>query len=215
MVSCDKRGVSAKKLASDIGVSYPTAWLMLHKIRKAMSEREAGYMLTKIIEMDDAYFGAPDEGGKRGRGTDKTPAVIAVQVDDKHRPMYAKAVVVDNLQGVTIIDATRGMVMSGSEILTDGYKSYGALAGAGYEVHSKNFDPQNSPDHLLWLHKIISNMKAFIAGTYHGLDKKHLQRYFDEFMYRFNRRYVHSQLFMRLLSVCAVTPTITYRELTT
>jgi hypothetical protein len=40
---------------------------MLHKIRKAMSEREAGYMLTKIIEMDDAYFGAPDEGGKRSR----------------------------------------------------------------------------------------------------------------------------------------------------
>ncbi|MDR0431687.1 MAG: IS1595 family transposase, partial [Tannerellaceae bacterium] len=39
-------------------------------------------------------------------------------------------------------------------------------------------------------------------------------RYFDEFMYRFNRRYVHSQLFMRLLSACAVTPTITYRELT-
>jgi transposase-like protein len=187
---------------------------MLHKIRKAMSEREAGYMLTKIIEMDDAYFGAPDEGGKRGRGTDKTPAVIALQVDEKNRPVYAKAVVTDNLQGASIIDAAHRMVTPGSEIMTDGYKPYGTLAGAGYEVKSKNFDPQNSPDHLLWLHKIISNMKAFITGTYHGLDKKHLQRYFDEFTYRFNRRHMHSQLFMRLLNASASTSSITYKELT-
>lgn len=214
MMSCDKRGVSAKKLASDIDVSYPTAWLMLHKIRKAMSERESSCMLTKIIEMDDAYFGGPDEGGKRGRGTDKIPAVIAVQVDEKGRPIYAKAVVVDNLQGTTIIDTARMIANPGSEIRTDGYKSYGALSGAEYDVNSKNFDPQNSPDHLLWLHKVISNMKAFIAGTYHGLDRKHLQRYFDEFMYRFNRRSVHSQLFMRLLSACALVTTVTYRELT-
>jgi transposase-like protein len=134
MMSCDKRGVSAKKLASDIGVSYPTAWLMLHKIREAMSGRESGYMLTRIIEMDDAYFGAPDEGGKRGRGTDKTPAVIAVQVDEKGRPVYAKAVVVDNLQGATILGAARMIVEPGSEIRTDGYKSYGVLSGTGYEV---------------------------------------------------------------------------------
>jgi transposase-like protein len=214
MMSCDKRGVSAKKLASDIGVSYPTAWLMLHKIRKAMSERESGYMLTRIIEMDDSYFGAPDEGGKRGRGTDKTPAVIAVQVDEKGRPMYAKAVVVDNLQGASIIEAAQRMAAPGSEILTDGYKSYGTLTGVGYEVNQKNFDPQSSPDHLLWLHKVISNMKAFMAGTYHGLDKKHLQRYFDEFTYRFNRRHAHSQLFMRLLNASALASAITYKELT-
>jgi hypothetical protein len=57
-------------------------------------------------------------------------------------------------------------------------------------------------------------MKAFVAGTYHGLDKKHLQRYFDEFTYRFNRRRDSSQLFMHLLNACALIPTITYKELT-
>jgi transposase-like protein/predicted RNA-binding Zn-ribbon protein involved in translation (DUF1610 family) len=214
MMSHDKRGVSAKKVASDIKVSYPTAWLMLHKIRKAMSDRESGYMLSKIIEMDDAYFGAPDEGGKRGRGTDKTPAVIAVQVDEKGRPTYAKAVVVDNLRGASIVDVTRGIVEPCSEVRTDGYKPYSTLPDTEYVLNSKNFDPENSPDHLLWLHKVISNMKAFISGTYHGLDKKHLQRYFDEFMYRFNRRHMHSQLFMRLLNACAHASTITYKELT-
>lgn len=41
---------------------------------------------------------------------------------------------------------------------------------------------------LKWLHTIISNAKAFVEGTYHGMERKHIQLYLDEFCYRFNRR---------------------------
>ena len=214
MMASDKRGVSAAHLAREIEVSPPTAWLMLHKIRKAMVDRDAGYTLSKIVEIDDAYFGAPDEGGKRGRGTDKTPGVIVVQVDDQGRPEYVKLSVVENLQGETLVEVIKEVIEPNTEIRTDGYKAYAKLEENGYEVHSKNFDPEQDPDYLLWLHKIISNLKAFIAGTFHGLDKKHLQRYFDEFAYRFNRRKSQSELFARLLKACVSTSTITYKELT-
>jgi transposase-like protein len=209
----DKRGVSSVKLSRDIGVSQPAAWLMLHKIRKAMSDRDSGCMLSKIVEIDDAYFGAPDEGGKRGRGTDKTPGVIALQVDDKGRPEFIKLSVVENLQGETLSAAIQEMVEHGSEIRTDGLPSYGKLSECQYELKQEKFDPDGNPEHLLWLHKAISNLKAFIAGTFHGLDKKHLQRYFDEFAYRFNRRKYGSQLFMHLLEACVSTETITYKQL--
>lgn len=63
-----------------------------------MADRDASYLLSQIVEIDDAYFGAPDEGGKRGRGTDKTPGVIAVQVDALGRPEYVKLIVVENLR---------------------------------------------------------------------------------------------------------------------
>ena len=56
-MATDKRGISAVKLIRDIKVSTPTAWLMLHKIRKAMSDRDWEYILSKIVEIDDAYFG--------------------------------------------------------------------------------------------------------------------------------------------------------------
>lgn len=59
----------------------------------------------------------------------------------------------------------------------------------------------------------ISNLKALIAGTYHGLDKKHLQAYFNEYCYRYNRRGFKGQLFNRLLKACLETTTITYRQL--
>ena len=214
MMASDKRGISAAYLACEIEVSPPTAWLMLHKIRKAMADRDTEYMLSKIVEIDDAYFGAPDEGGKRGRGTDKTPGVIAVQVDDQGRPEYVKLTVVENLQGETLVEVAQEMIEPNTEICTDGYKAYAKLSDHGYEVYSKNFDPEQAPGHLLWLHKIISNLKSFIVGTFHGLDKKHLQRYFDEFAYRFNRRKFHAELFARLLKACLSTNTITYKDLT-
>jgi transposase-like protein len=213
LMAGDKRGISAAKLARDIEVSPPTAWLMLHKIRKAMADRDAEYMLSKIVEIDDAYFGAPEEGGKRGRGTDKTPGVIAVQVDAQGRPEYVKISVVENLQGETLLEVARDSIKPETEVRTDGYKSYNKLSDHGYEVCSKNFDPEQDPDHLLWLHKIVSNLKSFIAGTFHGLDKKYLQRYFDEFAYRFNRRKFQNELFPRLLKACVSTKTVTYKEL--
>jgi hypothetical protein len=59
---------------------------------------------------------------------------------------------------------------------------------------------------------VIGNTKTFILGTYHGLEKKHLQVYLDEFSYRFNRRNFSGQIFNRLLNACMKTST-TYEEL--
>ena len=213
LVAHDKRGISAAKLANDIKVSPPTAWLMLHKIRKAMADRNANYTLSGIVEVDDAYFGAPDEGGKRGRGTDKTPGAIGVQIDKQGRPLFIRIEVLENLQGETLTDFAHRTIEPGTMIRTDGFKGYNALSKCGYSVHAENFNPDECPRHLLWLHKIVSNLKAFIAGTYHGLDRKHLQRYFDEFTYRFNRRWQASQLFNHLLLACTTTNTVTYNDL--
>ena len=213
LMAHDKRGVSGAKLSRDIGVSYPTAWLMLHKLRKAMSDRDSEYMLSRIVEVDDAYFGAPDDEGHRGRGTDKTPAVIALQVDETGRPEYLKMCVVENLKSETVTGAIAGMVTRGSEIRTDGLFSYRKLAEHEYTVKQEKFNLDSNPEHLFWLHKIVSNVKAFIAGTYHGLDKKHLQRYFDEFTYRFNRRKRPEELFMRLLQAGASAKPITWKQI--
>ena len=66
---------------------------------------------------------------------------------------------------------------------------------------------------LKWVNILVSNAKAFILGTYHGVQKKHLQRYLNEFCYRFNRRFWAEQGFDRLLLACANANTITYADL--
>ena len=79
----DKRGVSATLIAKEIEVSYVTAGLMLHKFRHGMAQRDSQYTLTGFVEMDDTYFGASSEGGKRGRGTEKTKVVVGLSLNNQ------------------------------------------------------------------------------------------------------------------------------------
>jgi transposase-like protein len=210
----DKRGISAAQLSRNVGISYYTAWLMLQKLREAMGSRDEEYYLEGIVEMDDTFFGASTENGKRGRGTDKTPAIVAISLDDEGHPEYVKVQIVDTVNGTTVTDVAKTTVQAGSTIRTDGLNSYKALNKEGYEQQAENFDPENHPELLHWLYVIVSNLKAFITDTYHGLDRKHLQRYVNEFCYRFNRRRFGNRIFHRLLTVCASTKTIiTYAQL--
>jgi transposase-like protein len=213
LVSHDKRGISAKQLSKDIDISYYTAWLMLQKLRSTMGQRDAKYILNGTIEMDDAFFGAPSEGGKRGRGTDKTPAIVALEVDKQGRPGHVKVEAVESVNGQTIESMAVRIIKPGADIVTDGLNSYVKLEEAGYRHKGRIFSPEENPDHLHWIHTIISNLKAFIGGTYHGLGKKHLQGYFDEFCYRFNRRKFEKQLFNRLLFACTKGTNMTYRQI--
>lgn len=83
----------------------------------------------------------------------------------------------------------------GSEVHSDGYCSY-IPALDGYAHEHKPYDPDSS--FLHWLHIVISNAKALILGTYHGLSKKYLQSHLDEYSFRFCRRHLGPALLERL-----------------
>lgn len=70
----DKRGISAVQLSSELEIAYSSAWYLLHRLRSAMGQRDQDYVLSGIVELDDAYFGTPKSNGKRGCGTEKTSA---------------------------------------------------------------------------------------------------------------------------------------------
>lgn len=90
-ISQAKTGLSALALKRHLGVSYPTAWALHHKINRAMAAREAAHTLSGEVQIDDAYLGGEYPGGKPGRGSEnKTAFVAAVSLDDKGRPRYIK-----------------------------------------------------------------------------------------------------------------------------
>ena len=212
LASHDKRGVSAQQLMNELELTYPTAWLILHKIREAMGQRDANYQLAGIVELDDAFFGAPTEDGKRGRGADKTPVIAGVSLDKQGRPQYVKMSVAGSIDGKTIKEFAKTNIVPCSSVFSDGLRSYNALS-ADYNHNPLVFDLEKNPDHLKWLHIMVSNAKAFIGGTYHGLDDKHLQAYLNEFCFRTNRRKFKGQMFNRLVTACAHSNTITYKQL--
>lgn len=80
-MSHDKKGISAVQLSKETGVSYPTAWLMQHKIRKAMADRDQSYKLSGLVEVDEGYVGGEEHGeARKGRGA-KSKSVVAVAVE--------------------------------------------------------------------------------------------------------------------------------------
>ncbi|WP_051314589.1 IS1595 family transposase [Alteribacter aurantiacus] len=212
-MATDKRGFSAKQLERNIGVTYKTAWLMLHKIREAMIEREHMYFLNGIVELDEAFFGAPKKGGKRGRGTDKTMVLAAVSLTDDGKPNFAKMEVIPDAKSTTLVNFAYREIAPGTEIRSDAHRSYPKLSESGYHHVAHVFDQNKRPEHLKWLHVIVGNAKKMVTSTFHGLGTKHLQRYLNEFCYRFNRRRFKGEGFGRLLRLCVNSPTIIRREL--
>jgi len=198
LISKDKRGISATQLATELSLSYETAWYLLHRIRKAMSQRDMEYLLSGVVELDDTYFGSTEEGGKRGRGTSKAKIVVAVSKDRKGKPQYLKMQAVGNLKGETIGAFAESCITRGSIIQSDAYRSYRKPLGENYTHQYDVFD--SDKDMLRWLHIIVGNLKAFLLGTYHGNCRINLQAFLDEFCYRFNRRWHKDELFTRLLN---------------
>ncbi len=219
LVAGDKRGLSALQLSKKLNVSYYVAWTMLHKIRQAMADRNQLYQLRGVIEIDESFYGGKKEGGdKRGRGTGKVPVMIEASTfdcGDGGRGLgFARMRVVDRVDAATVESVIGEDVAAGQTVVTDGWPSYNVARRMGHDHHREVAEPGGSNAALKWVHILASNSKAFLLGTFHGVGKKHLQSYLDEFCYRFNRRRWEGELFDRLVTACANSTGVTYSELT-
>lgn len=227
-MAMSKVGVSVAEMQRLLDIKhYRTTWLMAHKIRKAMADRDARYSLAGLVEMDDSFFGP--RGRKRGRGSERKCTVLcAVSIyrdrQGKEHPGFAHMQVVDNASASTIENFLERLgcgptTEEGQDLLevirTDGWRSYGRAAKSKDMSHYKVIlrDPKAAGKLLPWVHRIISNAKAVIRGAHRGVSEKHLQAYLSEICYRFNRRFWEKELFDRLVQACVSTKTITQDDL--
>lgn len=136
-----------------------------------MGQRDQNYVLFGVVELDNAYFGAPKSNGKRGRGTEKASALAAVSLSEQGHPKFFK-IQVSKLDAAAASAVVQRTVRPGSEIHSDALGSFRAALREGYTHHYQVFDKDSGA--LRWVHTRISNLKAFLQGTCHGLGKKHL-----------------------------------------
>jgi hypothetical protein len=101
-------------------------------------------------------------------------------------------------------------------VLTDGWNGYWHVEQNGFTHTAVELSKQDQPAHKLfpWVHITLSNLKRFLLGTHHRVERKHLKRYVAEFNYRLNRRSMEQDLLTRLLRAGLATSTITYKQLT-
>ena len=214
LMARQKSGVSMLSLQRMLEIkSYKTVWMMAHKIRQAMADRDARYKLAGLIEMDDAFIG-PSKPGKGGRGAlGKAKVLVAVETRDG-KSGFAKMLMVKSVSGQEITSLAWTSFEGDVTAKTDGWPAYRALKEAGHDHQPSVVGRGKQAVKVLpWVHTLIANIKGNLRGVHHGVSNKHLQRYLDEFCYRFNRRFWEGQLFYRLATACVNSTSTTLAEL--
>ena len=193
-----RNGVAAKELQRQLGVTYKCAWRIGHQIRALMSS--GGGFLRGTVEVDETYIGGIKQG-KRGRGAaGKTPVIGAVE-----RQGEVRATVVVNVNADNAIRHIRKNVETTAEVVTDEFNVYNFTSKFGFKhakINHGSGEYVRGKIHTNTIEGFWSQVKRSIDGTHHGVSRKYLQNYVDEFSFRYNRRFCETPMFS-LLSVRA------------
>jgi transposase len=178
--------VSARKIAKQVGISYPTALKAVNMIRTAIVAQtpEADELLQGEIEMDETYFGGRRKG-KRGRGAFNKVPVFGIL----ERKGVVKVSVVSDVTAESLLNMTVRMVRRGSIVYTDKFRSYDALMFCGYRHlridHGKRFS--RGKVYINGLEGFWSFAKERLA-KFHGVSKEKFPLYLKEMEFRYNNR---------------------------
>jgi len=198
-LSSDKGSISALRLSKLIGVSWRTAHKMLRKLRIAMGHQDSLYRLHGTIELDDAFIGGK-RAGKRGRGAEgKTAIIVAAETKDG-KPGFVALQVVSGINHETAKAFSKAHLAMDQTIHTDALNALTSLAESQHHI-AKVTPAEEVDEWLPWVHIVVSNLKSFLLGTYHGISRKYVQEYLNEFTYRLNRRFWENEIPNRLLRV--------------
>lgn len=216
-MTSQKNGISALGLQRVLGWgSYQTAWVCLHKLRRAMV-RPGRERLAGSVEADETYLGGLEEG-TRGRGTESKALIVVAAEEDGKGIGRIRMRRIPDASAHSLVSFVEEAVESGSVVHTDGWLGYEPLQAHGY-IHRVTFlrGKQKSPSELLpRVHRVVSLLKRWLLGTHQGaVSIEHLDGYLDEFTFRFNRRKSHSRgkLFYRLVQQAVAVEPATYKAI--
>jgi len=220
LMTTDKRGVSALYIQRQLGLRrYETAWMMLHKLRRAMVNA-AREPLHGEIELDDTWIGGHQAGIKGSRQLKDrraVPVVVAVERRDD-RSGRIRLVVLPDFTAPTMSTFVKENVAAGSTVYSDGLTAFTGLKAAGYR-HVPLKQPLRSAlrrgaESVVPLaDRVVGNLQNWLIGTHHGVSRGQLQAYLDEFVFRHNRRKQPMAAFQTLLGLGAARTPTPYRRI--
>ena len=188
LMCASKKGVSAKQLERVLGVSYKTAWFMSHRIREAMTS-EGGLLGGggKPVEVDETYWGNNGKQVPGARGGDHKMKVLSlVERNGEKRSFH-----VSNVNAKTLRPIMNKHIDSDSRLMTDEAKVYGPIGVEFGQHQSVNHSAKEYARSDVTTNTVESSfaiLKRGLYGTFHSVSEKHLQRYINEFDFRWNTR---------------------------
>lgn len=195
MVNSGKNGVSAHEIHRTLGVTYKTAWFMMHRLREAMKEVDPTPMggEGKSVQADETYYG---NSSKRAKGyrkghSHKASVVALVEPQGRVRAIHMNR----TANGKDVGEIVVANVDLASELHTDESRLY-TKVGKEFAAHKTVEHGWNQGGFYVGkdgqttnaVENFFGNFKRSMKGTYRFCSEQHLQRYLNEFQFRHNHR---------------------------
>ena len=189
LISSSKKGISAKQIERMLGVTYKTAWFMMHRIREAMtSDDKSGFGSGGgIVEADETFIGK-EPGKKKGPGFHHKMKVVALVDRNTGR---SRAFVVDRVNRSTVTPIVLKNVDRSARLATDEgphYRFVGKHMRDHKAVNHSAKEWARGNVHINTVEGYFSIFKRGMTGIYQHCDKAHLHRYLAEFDFRYTNR---------------------------
>jgi len=208
LMATHSNSISALQLQPKIGVTYKTAWLLLHKLRRAMvnPEREP---LRGNVEADETFM------PWHSKEEDTSGEMIVIGALERIGKFQSGRIRLKRIDGRSRADFHPFI----EENTAPNCRLYTDMAG-GYvgvpRVHfPSNLSAQTSdaPLEFMRIHRVFTNFKRWSLGTFHGLGPKHLDAYLNEYVFRWNRRRSFQSAMDRMLGIGVSLEAVTYDDI--
>lgn len=199
IIHSHKKGISSVQLAKDLGVTQKTSWFMLHRIRAFMKDNHP-QMLEGTIEADETYMSRKYRSDFKGYTEEQITHILENKSSPRNkgvvmgmRSRESDKIVVKTFDEATtdkICGIVRENVQQGSRLFTDENNKYNAINNEYKRemVRHSAHEWVRGDVHTNNVEAFWAFMKRGLYGIYHQVSFKHLQRYADEFSYRYNTR---------------------------
>lgn len=191
LLAASKKGMSAHQIHRMLKVKYQTAWFMMHRLRYAMGLEPLAGKLRGVVEMDETFMGGKRKAA-RGRYPSETRKAAVVALVE--RGGRARAFPMPRVTSADIRQTINEHVdQLQSELMTDDAKHYGGDKIGRIPHHAVSHargEYVRGRVHSNTVEGFFSLFKRGIIGTFHHVGTEHLDKYCNEFAFRYSTRHV-------------------------